>query len=200
MHKLYKSKMPFYLLWILITSFGASVGFVFGGAQQFSEKSTYFVQLIFTGLLIGLGQWLLMSSKAGISWVMIPATMIGLPLSCFIAFSFGESFSRTGWSDLVVLFAICSLAGAIIGAIQLTALSTIKISEGMWWIAISALGWGIAFTAASASGAETGAGNFAGNLSFGAILGLVLGIVSGAYMIFALYDSQQTASVAQHAS
>ena len=194
-HKIYKSKIALYFLWILITSLGASIGFVFGGAQQFSEKSTYFIQLIFTGLMIGLGQWLLMSSKAGISWVMIPATMIGLPLSCFIAFSFGESFSGAGWSDLVVLLAICSLAGAITGAIQLTAISTIKISEGMWWIAVSALGWGTAFTAASASGAETHAGYFAGNLSFGAILGLVLGAVSGAYMVFALSNSQQTSGV-----
>ncbi len=70
----------------------------------------------------------------------------------------------------------------------------------MWWILVSALGWGAAFTAASASGAETRAGYFAGNFSFGVILGLVLGAVTGTYMIFALSDSQQISGIAKHAS
>lgn len=146
----------FWLLWILATCISSAVGFAlnpilskFFDDYQFALWALTF--LIMEGLIIGIGQWIILRTKLKKAWGWILATTVGLPSGIFLGGwatyrLFGAAFSNE--RELLAGFLISTIAGTVLGALQWLTLSR-KPNRSLRWILVSAVSWGFGITVLS---------------------------------------------------
>lgn len=194
-----KPAKSFWLLWILATSISSVIGFALGGilVQFFDNREfalSLFAFLTIWGLIIGVGQWMILRTKLTKAWGWIPATTIGLPSGLFFGYwviynLLGPSFSNE--NEILITFWSSTIAGITTGTLQWFTLRR-KAKKSLQWILVSTVSWGLGITALSFIGNFLATINAKAdfiylNILLGAILiGGMPGAVGGTFMESAL--------------
>lgn len=135
MHKFIKS---IWLPWTLVSCAGSIVGFTLGRGYGLWKLSL-------VGLMMGLGQWLILRSRLTAIWGWIPATILGLPLGFLVSFLISDVISSIFANEPVRVFIMSGTAGLITSIIQWLALQR-KMRNALRWLVASALSWGTGIT------------------------------------------------------
>ncbi len=151
-----KPARSFWLLWMLATSISSVIGFAVGGILvQFFDNREFALSLLafltVWGLVIGVGQWMILRTKLTKAWGWIPATAIGLPSGLFFGYwviynLLGPSFRNE--NEMLPAFLTSTIAGITTGTLQWFVLrGTIK--KSLRWILVSTISWGLGIAALS---------------------------------------------------
>jgi hypothetical protein len=183
-----KKTMPsklLWILWLLVSIFGVTVGLTIGinlmGDDWTFRPFFVLFGLVIGGLLIGFGQWVLLRTRINQSWKWIPTYAIGLPLGIFIGF-----LAR---NNLIIM---CTAAGFFVGLFQWIALDRKKESP-FRWIVVSVLSWGIGLPTALLIfevylwNTDFGFGNYP---NLGILIGTIVGTINGAFVDSVLINSK----------
>ena len=174
-----------WILWIFVSILGLSVGLTIGinlmGADWTFRPLFVLVGLTISGLLIGLGQWVLLRTRMKQSWRWIPATALSLPLGILIGFLVRNN-----------LIIMSTAAGLFAGVLQWIALDR-KVESPFRWIVVSVLSWGIGIPTALLIfdaylwNTDFGFGNYP---NLGILIGSIVGTINGAFVDSVLVNSK----------
>jgi len=120
------------------------------------SKSTwheYFLKGLFiSGLLSGLGQWVIIKSRLKGTWMWIFINILGIPLGLILGHYLYSGFISLvipreevlayAWIDIAYPFTVISVAGIVLGTLQWLVLKN-KVRAAHWWIPVSVLSWNI---------------------------------------------------------
>jgi len=139
------SNFAIFLLWVFLVSIGALVGCSLPGFLliDFSDRDLdlmIFWTLLFAGLFIGLGQWIVINLRLKKTWYWIPATSIGYSFGGFVFFIFDFVGTRLLHLDMHYFseYATLMATGMFTGVLQWLALKR-KTATSLRWSLISGL-------------------------------------------------------------
>ncbi len=178
------------ILWISVTTFGNVVGLAIGfGFITHSDVDwviTFPVGIAASGVLIGVGQWAVLSIQFKKVWLWMPLTTLGLPLGYLLGFlMYGWLYPN--WTQIPIMSMV---AGTVLGILQWLVLHK-KVKGSLWWIPVSILSWGIGedvsltiFDSVDFSRIPWADNMLISGVIIGMVLGILVGIISGASIIF----------------
>ncbi len=180
--------------WILGTTLGPFVGFVFlfGYLAYDSYKWTIIVPMgfIVIGILLGIGQWVVLRTHLINVWTWIPLTAIGFILGVFIGLFSGNWINIDGWNPSIPV-----AVGASMGIFQWPVFSK-QVRRSIWWIPASIISWtiglGIPLVVFDLTTSEHIWSNYLLILygaSLGLLWGILVGLISGIFLIFLISKS-----------
>lgn len=174
-----------WILWLFVSIVGVTVGLTIGinlMGDDWTFRPLFVLEgLTISGLLIGLGQWVLLRTRIKQSWRWIPATAISLPLGIIVGF----------WvrNNLIIM---STAAGLFAGLFQWIALDR-KVESPFRWIVVSVLSWGMGIPAALVIfeaylwNTDVGFGNYP---NLGILIGTIVGTINGAFVDSVLVNSK----------
>jgi hypothetical protein len=176
-------------LWIFVTAFGNVVGLAIGFGFTHSDVDwviTLPIGIAVSGVLVGVGQWAVLSIQFKKVWLWVPLTTLGLLLGYFLGFlAYGWLYPN--WAQLPVMSIV---AGTVLGALQWPVLYK-KVEGSLWWIPVSMLSWSIGedvslkiFDSVDFSRITWADNMLISGVIIGMVLGILVGIISGASIIF----------------
>jgi hypothetical protein len=187
------------ILWILVIILAPTVGSgivaVFM-AFDVSWAHTLPIGFLVCGILMGAGQWAILSTRLKKIWLWIPFTGIGFPVGFFLG-SLAGVFVGEGFLIAVIAGAIL---GTILGVSQWSVLCK-KVKNSIWWIPISILSWtvGVTFTLENQNliSFEQFGGDpiFQSGVVIGILLGISVGVMSGVSIVFLLRRTSAIATI-----
>jgi hypothetical protein len=205
------SGIPLWLSWALVTCIGFALGFqidhILGGLLSFKYGIGFMGSIsytVFAGLLIGVGQWLILRSRFKWAWAWPIATALGYPIGYGIGFFvvflglleiailipqfFANDLIQFVWNLISGCF-----AGFFIGIFQWLSLRT--KSHGMFkWVLVSMLSWAIGigfsqfFTLLSLQMGTVGHTDWLGGLVFSPLIGATIGVINGAFVKSCIFN------------
>jgi len=167
------------ILWILGTTFGPFVGltFLLGYLAYDSYKWTTIVpvSLVIIGILLGIGQWIILRTHLKNMWAWIPLTAIGFLLGLFLGLYLGDRFDSGYWNPSMPI-----AVGTVLGITQWPVIAK-QVTRSILWIPMSIISWtiGLGITLVVFDHFTTNYILVNYSLEFGAGLGLLCGILVG---------------------
>lgn len=130
----------FLLSWTIVTALGIFSGFVLvHWSIAFSKYNWTLmlpVSIVLIGIVLGLGQWLVLRLQWPGMWGWIPVTSIGVPLGFILGIMY-DNWVYIAWDSLNISCVI----GGILGVPQWLLLKR-KVAKSTWWIPVSIVSWG----------------------------------------------------------
>jgi hypothetical protein len=162
--------------WILVTACGpivAAVIVVVAMEIGISWAHALPVAFVVCGLLMGLGQWVVLSARLKRVWPWIPLTAVGFPGGFVLG-----SFTSLIIDEVDPYLTMSLVLGTLLGGFQWLVLSK-KVRNSIWWIPASILSWVIGINLTLASLDLINFTDFLRGIDFILLLGILLGVFVG---------------------
>lgn len=190
-YKRHNMDWVFWFQWIVATSVGWALAA--GGRAIFLPSSNdnfwdaiyrsiaFISVMLFSGILVGLAQWLILQRRLPHSRWWIAATFIGTVAESIVFLVEGAQGSESPWANSLVKALV---VGASVGIAQSYGLRVHQVRRAGWWILASTVGYFATLVASSAFGVNSVAGYWI-NVT---LQGVMVGVITGLAMIWLLRE------------